>query len=71
MKINVGFKPRSVLITSLLACMAFIFMAIFGWDLPVESALKFLVFCVVLLVVIILAAFLVLALFKWLKSLLG
>lgn len=71
MKIRFGFKRRSVLITSLLACLAFVCMAIVGWDLPVDLAVQFLILCVVLLLSIIAAAFLTVWLIQWLKRLMS
>jgi len=71
MKIRFGFKRRSVLITSLLACLAFVCMAIVGWDLPVDLAVKFLVLSVALLLSIIVAAFVTVWVIQRLKRLMS
>jgi len=62
-------KARSVIVISLLAGLSFIGLAIVGWDLPPEKAAGFLLACVALLAVIILAAFIMVALINGLKRL--
>lgn len=46
-------RSRSRLWLNLAASAAFIALAIYGWDLPVETAIVFLVLCVLFLVGII------------------
>lgn len=69
MKISLGFKKRSVMITSILGCMAFVASAIFAWDLPVEKALNFLVLCFVLVLLIVAASFITVFVIKQIRRL--
>jgi hypothetical protein len=46
-------RSRTRLWLNLAASAAFIALAIYGWDLPVETAIGFLVICVVFLMAII------------------
>jgi len=62
-------KSRSVIMVSMLAGSAFIALAIVGWDLPVEKALSFLLTCVALLLVLVIAAFIVVAAINGVKRL--
>ncbi len=62
-------KSRSVILVSMLAGSAFIALAIVGWDLPVEKALSFLLACVALLLVLVLAAFIAVAAINGVKRL--
>ncbi|MCV6613712.1 MAG: hypothetical protein OIF35_01965 [Cellvibrionaceae bacterium] len=58
MRLKFGFKKRSLFISLVLMCLASIAAIMFGWDLPVEKALNFLLMCVILLLAIIGLAFL-------------
>lgn len=62
-------NSRSTIIVSMLAGSAFIGLAIVGWDLPVEKALSFLLACVALLLVLVLAAFIAVAAINGIKRL--
>lgn len=67
--IKVGFKKRSLFISLLLGSLAFIAAAIFGWDLPAEKALNFLIMSVLLLAIVVAAAFVAVVLLKALRRL--
>lgn len=69
MKVQFGFKKRSLFITLFLACLAFVASAIFGWDLPIEQALSFMFWCLVLMLLVIIAAFLTVLTIKLLRRL--
>ncbi|MBR9912646.1 MAG: hypothetical protein GYB33_20075 [Gammaproteobacteria bacterium] len=60
---------RSVMTTALLACLAFVALAIWGWKLPIAAALQYLVICLLMVVVLIAAAALVVGLFKFVQRL--
>ncbi|WP_323843889.1 hypothetical protein [Microbulbifer magnicolonia] len=60
-------KSRRSFITSVLACAAFVAAAIWSWDLPVEDVASYLVLLLVILAVIIAAAFGFGALLSWLR----
>lgn len=62
-------QSRSVILVSMLAGSAFIGLAIVGWDLPVEKAISFLLACVALLLVLVLAAFIAVAIINGVKRL--
>lgn len=64
-----GKKNRSVISVTLLASAAFIVLAIFGWDLPIEKAANYLLITVVLLLVLIGSAFVAVFLWNKLKGL--
>lgn len=51
--IRFRFRNRSRLWLNIVASGAFIALAIYGWDLPVETAVAFLVICIGFLVAII------------------
>lgn len=51
--IRFKFRKGSRLAANLMACMAFIVLAIWGLGLPVTTALGYLVICVVFLIVIV------------------
>lgn len=46
-------RNRARIWMNLVASGAFIALAIYGWDLPVETAIAFLVICIVFLLVIV------------------
>lgn len=54
--IRIKFKQRSRVLASLIASLAFICLAIWGWGLPVSTALGFLLICVTFLLLIVLLA---------------
>ncbi len=60
--IRVKFKTRSRVLASLIASMAFICLAIWGWGLPVSTVLVFLLICLFFLLLIVAFA----ALLGWL-----
>ena len=51
-----GGKRRSVLPVSMIACLAFIALAIWGWGLPPQRVWEFLLISLVCLAVIVIAA---------------
>lgn len=55
------FKKRTRIYSSLFASLAFIALAVWGWDLPVETVAVFLVLCLGFLLLIIACA----ALLAW------
>jgi len=59
-------KQKSALAVSLLGSLAFIALAIWGWALPLETALNYLLISAVLMMVVMIAAFIS----AWLLSLL-
>ena len=59
-------KQKSALGVSLLACLAFIALAVWGWDLPLEAAFSYLLISIVLMMAIMVMAFIS----AWLLSLL-
>ncbi|MCV6622965.1 MAG: hypothetical protein OIF51_14580 [Cellvibrionaceae bacterium] len=67
--IKVGFKKRSLFISLLLGSLAFIAAAIFGWDLPVDKALNFLIMTVLLLAIVVAAAFCTIVVIKLIRRL--
>lgn len=67
--IKVGFKKRSLFISLLLGSLAFIAGAIFGWDLPVDKALNFLLMSVLLLAIVMAAALITVLVIKLLRRL--
>ncbi len=62
-------KPRSAVTVTLLASAAFLALAVYGWDVPVSELQSFLVILLGLLAVIVVAAFLMVALIKLFKFL--
>lgn len=50
-------KQRSALGVSLLGSLAFIALAIWGWDLPLEKAFSFFLISAILMMVIMIAAY--------------
>ncbi len=62
-------KNRSFLSVALVASAAFIALAIYGWDLPVEKAANFLLITVVLLAAVIGSALAVVFVWHQLKKL--
>lgn len=50
-------KQRSALGVSLLGSLAFIALAIWGWDLPLEKAFSFFLISAILMMVVMIAAF--------------
>ncbi|GAA6154355.1 hypothetical protein [Pseudoteredinibacter isoporae] len=67
--IKVGFKKRSLFISLLLGSLAFIAGAIFGWDLPADKALHFLLMTMLLLAIVMVAALITVLLIKLLRRL--
>ncbi|MBE8717716.1 hypothetical protein [Cellvibrio polysaccharolyticus] len=51
------FKRRRAITIQLIACLAFIFLAIYGWGLPVREAFSYLVALIIGLVIVIGLAF--------------
>lgn len=59
-----GRQPHTSMSIALLASLAFIALAMWGWDLPAQTVLTFLWICLVLVLVVIAAAALLLAIIK-------
>lgn len=59
-----GSKPHSSMSVAVLASLAFIALAMWGWDLPGATVLNFLWICLALVTVVIAAAALVIAIIK-------
>ena len=62
-------RNRAIMSVGLMACIAFIALAIVGWDLPVAKALNFLLVTVILVGALIGTAWLVVFLWHQLKKL--
>ncbi len=63
--IKFRFRRGSILSVGLLSGATFIALAVFGWDFPVETVLAYLAISVGFLLLIVLAALLVVAVFKY------
>jgi ABC-type antimicrobial peptide transport system permease subunit len=57
-------KQQSALAVSLLGSLAFIGLAIWGWNLPIETALSFVLISAILMMLVMMAAFVT----AWLMS---
>jgi quinol-cytochrome oxidoreductase complex cytochrome b subunit len=57
-------KQQSALAVSLLGSFAFIVLAIWGWNLPIETALNFVLISAILMMLVMMAAFVT----AWLMS---
>ncbi len=57
-------KQQSALAVSLLGSLAFIGLAIWGWNLPIETALNFVLISAILMMLVMMAAFVT----AWLMS---
>lgn len=64
-------KPRSAVTVALIACAAFLALAVYGWDVPLSDLSSFLIITVGLLAAIIGAAFLMVILIKSVKRLIS
>ncbi len=60
-------KPAAALSTAMLASLAFVALAIWGWNLPLSKAGEFLLIAVVLVVALVLLAAATVALLKFLQ----
>lgn len=61
-------KQKSALGVSMIGCLAFIGLAIWGWDLPIETALSYALISAILMMVIIIAAYFTAWLLSFLKG---
>lgn len=64
-------KHKSAMGASMLGCFAFIGLAIWGWDLPVATAISFLVVSVVMMLVIMGCAWLTAAAIHYIRTFLN
>lgn len=60
-------KTHPSMAVALLASLAFIALAVWGWNLPLGTVFQFLLICLVLIVVLIAAAALLVFLFQLIK----